>query len=155
MILLSKESVEADPKDHYGLTPLSIAARYQRIEVIKRLLRTGRVDINSQDSFGRTPLWYARESGNAETARLLLDCAEKRGMSACHDELPTNAVSREPGDEIVTRICDVCTFGVREHEVYYHCRICDNDDYDVCMNCYELGARCLDPEHQLIPEMHR
>ncbi|CAI6338039.1 unnamed protein product [Periconia digitata] len=31
----------------------------------------------------------------------------------------------------------------------YHCRICDDDDFDLCSNCYDSGKWCKDSRHRL------
>ncbi|WKT43651.1 hypothetical protein QSH57_008487 [Fusarium oxysporum f. sp. vasinfectum] len=43
-----------DHADHWGSTPLSIAARFGRIEIVRSLIDTCAVDIKASDSFGRT-----------------------------------------------------------------------------------------------------
>ncbi|KAL4798066.1 hypothetical protein BDV19DRAFT_386724 [Aspergillus venezuelensis] len=55
-----------------GRTPLSYAAESLKAEVVELLLGTERVDPNSRDSYGLTPLSYARGWGSSRTRDLLL-----------------------------------------------------------------------------------
>ena len=88
MTLLSNNRVDLDSRDHSGSTSLSIAARNGHIKVVKLLRDTGRVDFNSRNCFARTPLWYARRYENIEIAQILLESAEKSGISLCENDLP-------------------------------------------------------------------
>lgn len=36
---------------------------------------------------------------------------------------------------------------------HYHCSICDDGDYDLCLQCVEAGVACLDDEHWLIKRL--
>jgi len=163
--LLCFECVDPDPKDYYGFTALSVAVRHQRTAAVKRLLNTGRVDIASHDLFGKTPLWYARKLANAGIIRLLLEHSWETGLSVSQDDLPTSVAPDWPfgtprygnpryGNPRYgyTRhaTCDVCTRKITREEIYYSCEVCNDADYDICVDCYEMGARCLDPGHQCI-----
>ncbi|CRL26465.1 Ankyrin repeat-containing domain [Penicillium camemberti] len=54
-------------------TPLSHAAEAGHENVVKLLLDTRQVDVDSRDSQQRTPLAYAAERGDAMVVQLLLD----------------------------------------------------------------------------------
>jgi ankyrin repeat protein len=61
-------------QDSNGWTPLIYAADNGCESVVKLLLETGKVDIESKDSmYSRTPLIWAASSGHEEVIRLLLD----------------------------------------------------------------------------------
>ncbi|HSD05746.1 ankyrin repeat domain-containing protein [Flavobacterium sp.] len=54
-----------------GLTPLMIAARYNKAEIVKYLLEDCDVKINEKDDNGLTALNYAEISNATETIQLL------------------------------------------------------------------------------------
>ncbi|KAH7116582.1 hypothetical protein B0J13DRAFT_571237 [Dactylonectria estremocensis] len=147
MALLSHDSVDPDQEDHYGSTPLSIAVRNCRTEIVKVLLATGQVTLDSKDRFGRTSWWWARRCGNSDIEQALLDCAEKRGIAVCdNDELiEASPISKDQ----TFRWCDVCTLSIPEDEVFYHCEVCNGGDFDICSECYKIGGRCLGDDHKL------
>jgi ankyrin repeat protein len=77
MKMLFEKGFEPEAQTGTCRTTLSIAAEHKRIEVIRLLLSTGKVDVNSKDQAGRTPLWWAmthgwRKTGTDETVKLLI-----------------------------------------------------------------------------------
>ena len=89
-LLLDTGKVEVDSEDVHGRTPLSWAAgnehenmdelyhrrsaAWNRHEaVVKLLLDTGKVNVDSKDGSGRTPLSWAAENGHEAVVKLLLD----------------------------------------------------------------------------------
>ncbi|KAF3209746.1 hypothetical protein TWF679_007284 [Orbilia oligospora] len=67
------EVIPADPKDATRRTPLSWAAMEGQAGVVKILLESGNVDVNSKDAIGRTPLSWAAINRKAGIVRLLLE----------------------------------------------------------------------------------
>lgn len=148
LLMLLANDNNPDSKDHYGSTSLSIAARHGHIEVLSLLLETGSVDIDSQDCFGRTPLWYATRHGHSDIAQLLHDNAGKSGVSLCEGDLPLEVGSRSA--DATSRWCDVCTLDIQKDDDYYECQICNGGDFDVCLECYKSGGRCLEVDHECV-----
>ncbi|RHZ47893.1 ankyrin repeat domain-containing protein [Aspergillus thermomutatus] len=77
MKMLLADGLEPDAREFTGRTSLSIAAEHKQIDVIRVLLSTGKVDINSKDLEGLTPLWWAmthgwKKTGTDETVKLLI-----------------------------------------------------------------------------------
>ncbi|KAI9763767.1 MAG: hypothetical protein M1840_009092 [Geoglossum simile] len=87
--LLLERGAELESKDSHGRTPLSWAAEEGHEAVVKLLLERGaelgfkdsyvklllaseKVDVDSKDSSGRTPLSWAAESGHEAVVKLLL-----------------------------------------------------------------------------------
>ncbi|MEG4804154.1 ankyrin repeat domain-containing protein [Microcoleus sp. ARI1-B5] len=87
--LLIAKGVDVNAKDTYGLTPLHMAAVFDRIKVAQTLIAKG-ADINAwtgSQYFNRTPLFFAR---SPEMAKLLIakgadvNAKNKNGMTPLH-----------------------------------------------------------------------
>ena len=61
-------------RDDEGWTPLRSAIDSRNHEAAKLLLNTGKVDVNSTDALGETPLHAACRSASAETVDMLASC---------------------------------------------------------------------------------
>ncbi|CAI7613477.1 unnamed protein product [Penicillium bialowiezense] len=62
-------------RDDSGRSLLSRAAYYGHEEVVKALLETGRVDIESRDIYGRTALFWAAANGHHTVVKLLIEAS--------------------------------------------------------------------------------
>lgn len=65
-------SINADPLDRSGRTPLSWAAGNGHEAVVKLLLARDDVEADSKDTESQTPLWWAAELGREAVVKLLL-----------------------------------------------------------------------------------
>ncbi|KAI7227089.1 hypothetical protein KC330_g8551, partial [Hortaea werneckii] len=72
-IRLLEAGFPAECRDSRGMTPLSYAAQYGHKAVVKLLLNTKQVEVDSKDNNGRTPLSWAAEYGHEAVVKLLLD----------------------------------------------------------------------------------
>ncbi len=68
---LSPDSAHLDAEDERGVMPLHIAIEKGHTNIVKLLLESGKVDINTQ-SAGETPLHIAIRKGHANIVELLL-----------------------------------------------------------------------------------
>jgi len=50
----------------------SWSAENGQVGMVERLLARNDAEVNSQDSYGRTPLWWAARNGNPEIVKQLL-----------------------------------------------------------------------------------
>ncbi|KAK5005855.1 hypothetical protein LTR28_007196 [Elasticomyces elasticus] len=89
---------------HIGRTPLSYAAGSGHEAVIRVLLKTGQVDVNSKDKGGRTPLSYAAIYGQEAAVRLLLETGEVDINSKCKGGITPLSYAAENGHEAVVRL---------------------------------------------------
>lgn len=72
-LLLAQNGVDPDAEDDNSETPLVLAAMYGHDAVVKVLLDTGRVVPEFKDAkYGRTPLSWVAEKGNAAAVEMLL-----------------------------------------------------------------------------------
>ncbi|KAM3425637.1 hypothetical protein BST61_g7582 [Cercospora zeina] len=71
-LLLDLDS-DLDPRDHEGCTPLWHAACHGQWAIVKLLLESGRVHVDSGDLVSRTPFAMAVKNGREEIAKLLLE----------------------------------------------------------------------------------
>ncbi len=71
-------TVETDPQDTWGGTPLWRAVNGQHAEVVKLFLHRADVDVNAEDNNGMTPLMEAEQLGNLEIAALLREAPRLR-----------------------------------------------------------------------------
>ncbi|KAK2004200.1 ankyrin [Colletotrichum falcatum] len=63
---------EINTSSAFAGTPLHVACRYGRADVVEMLLHAG-ADTELTNSFGRTPIWIAVELGHLDCVRVLLD----------------------------------------------------------------------------------
>ena len=149
-LLLATNRVDIDSKDYYNSTPLSIAARMGHRLVLALLLTQSR-GLNIKDSFGRTPLWWAKWTGHLEIADLLLEKYKENGITIQEDDLPTTTIpvlaDRGYG------YCDVCILSVSDKDTYYCCKVCTNGDFWICKECFATKAHCLDKSHTFDQEI--
>ena len=100
---LAKEGVDFNARCDHGLTPLhhgACGAGYGSVweegSAVASLLERGNLDINAQDSMGKTALHYATERGNPEIVAMLLvardvgfNIRDATGRTALHYALRT------------------------------------------------------------------
>ncbi|WQF89372.1 Putative ankyrin repeat-containing domain superfamily [Colletotrichum destructivum] len=71
--LCSTGQVEVNLREtKYGLTPLSWATENGHESVVKMLLDTGKIDVNSSDKHNRSPVSWAASNGHGAVVILLL-----------------------------------------------------------------------------------
>ncbi|KAH7117683.1 ankyrin repeat-containing domain protein [Dendryphion nanum] len=88
-------------------TSLSWEAQKGHIAVVELLLNTGRVDIDSVDHEGRTPLWFAVEAEQEPMVRLLLDRGANANGRGLQCECPLNLAIGKGNMNIVKLLLDM------------------------------------------------
>ncbi|KUM58892.1 hypothetical protein ACN42_g8256 [Penicillium freii] len=145
--LLSHGAV-VDIKDRYGSTPLFAAARNGHETAVMCLLVLQGACVQFEDGFGHTLLWCARKSGNTKVSEAVIQFAGTRGIKVSEVDLAVEASSMATGGSTLS--CDVCTRFLSVGSAHHHCSICLGDDFDICLECFEMGARCLNGSHELV-----
>jgi hypothetical protein len=67
------DGVYPDTPNRRNVTPLWMAAMSGHIDVVRRLLATGRVSSNRRSVAGRSPIWFASTYGHTEIVKLLME----------------------------------------------------------------------------------
>ncbi|PWW73652.1 ankyrin, partial [Tuber magnatum] len=80
--------IEADGTDTRGRTPLTIAARKGRADVVEVLLKVEGVRVNAQCHNGKTPFMLAALAGRTDVVRLLLE--DERVDVGLRDTMPNS-----------------------------------------------------------------
>jgi len=106
-LLLDQEGVDADSTDNDCLTALSLAAITMHTATVKLLLKhkDAKVNMNSRDNSGETPLFLAAREGCEDMVRLLLKYSaniyvrDKYGETVEHQ-------ARSRGDKSMVRLLE-------------------------------------------------
>jgi ankyrin repeat protein len=69
---VNEKGANVNSQDWYGVSPLTMAAVVENIELVKVLLDNG-ADINIKNDKGHTPLSYAASLGHVESVKILLN----------------------------------------------------------------------------------
>ncbi|WYZ39892.1 hypothetical protein EsH8_IV_000233 [Colletotrichum jinshuiense] len=145
-LLLADSRINPLSTDWFGSSPLFAAVRNGHLEVAEALIEHGASDsgINVQDGFRRTLQWWAHRTGNSKLVALLAKHSSWAG-DTMHETAPTDTLSVIFNCEDVW--CDACTLGIPEG-----CKIiCDCDDFCLCGECLNMGIKCLDETHTMLP----
>ncbi|GIJ91861.1 hypothetical protein Asppvi_010836 [Aspergillus pseudoviridinutans] len=71
--LLQCPDIQVDlPETEYGLTPLAAAVEKGRATIVKRLIQTGRADVNAPDRLAWTPIFHAIDRQDSTILKILL-----------------------------------------------------------------------------------
>ena len=73
--------------------------------------------------------------------------ALKRELLKLRSEKLSLAITMRPIEAIVRIGCDRCKG--KDLKLYFRCKICNEGNYDICLDCKNRGHRCPDDTHQL------
>ncbi|EXL63296.1 hypothetical protein FOCG_01653 [Fusarium oxysporum f. sp. radicis-lycopersici 26381] len=146
LIIGSSQTQTLDEADHWGSTPLSLAARFGGVGILMALIDTGVVEVKSSDMFGRTTTWWATSHNHDAVARLLAGTDGHRDLGTDVEE---GEAVQEQGLEMGT-YCDICWLFI-SGQTHVRCVICNGGNFDVCSACLGLGGHCFDQTHELVP----
>ena len=94
-------------------------------------------------------MWWAERCGCDRVREILLEFALENGVEIWDVDVPPAAPLGLDQHGTTNKICDVCLLLIMELDRFYQCGVCNGGDFDVCIHCYGLGARCLDDSHKL------
>lgn len=97
--------VNPDLPNIYGVTPLWQASARGHVAVVRALLDTGRVDVNSQTEAGRTSIFVASEHGWSAVVKLLLEAGANPCISDRYSKTAI-LVARENNQETVVALLE-------------------------------------------------
>ncbi len=92
--------------DPYGYTPLKRAIEGHHAEAAKLLIESGKVDLNTKDLEGKTPLIVALNSGEREIAEALIAKGADIQAKDKNDVTPLNAALRMGQTEVATALIE-------------------------------------------------
>ncbi|KAJ5557005.1 hypothetical protein N7494_000920 [Penicillium frequentans] len=147
VVLCLAKRVPVDIADHWGATSLFAAVRNGNSEVVKQLLDVTSLTVQTRDGLDRTLFWWAKKSGSIEVVEVLLHHAKHTGVKIPKAELQME-ISSFYREKSISRCCDVCMRYISSGDSYRKCQACL--DFDICFLCFGLGARCLEPSHEII-----
>ncbi|KAI0546378.1 hypothetical protein F4679DRAFT_557746 [Xylaria curta] len=146
-IIFSESSDSVNTRDVYGSTILSVAVRHGHVDLVARILSRPETILNSSDSFGRPVSFWANTPSIFQN---ITETAAKRGVLL---EKPNSTAPIRLPETFGQLTCDVCTLRIAKELVYYHCDICAGGDFDICEDCYALGALCVGGTHELVQKV--
>ncbi|KAH8753280.1 ankyrin repeat-containing domain protein, partial [Diaporthe sp. PMI_573] len=140
--LLATTDMDINGQDLYGSTALSLIVRCGRETMMTQLMSLPNIDPSLNDHFGRSPLWWAQKQGFASIAKRLLHSAKDLSMAAT-----SFSTGKPVAFDTTDSYCDVCLADIGE--IYYHCPVCLNGDFAICLDCQKIGAHCFVKLHIL------
>ena len=88
-----QEGVPVDCVDRDGRTALSLAAYFNRTDVIRLLLQKG-ADVNKRDFFGNTPVYWAAMENSTEAIAMLIEHGASINITNIRGDKPIDAARR-------------------------------------------------------------
>ena len=89
------------------MTGLHLTAYFGVEAVVKLLLDTGKVDVDSKDEYGRTPLWIAAENGHEAVVKLLLDTGKVDADSKDNNGQTPLLIADKEGTRLSSSCCSI------------------------------------------------
>lgn len=138
--LCSDERVDPTIEDWYGNSPLVAAAANGHTKVVKVLLSRCSTWVTPRDEKARLLWKRAKGSGDTEILRLVGDYLRAQGANFDDDShwVDEAAPAQQEGEDF----CDGCTLTIPNGQERWKCWECDDGDFRMCDECYELGLRC-------------
>jgi len=92
-------------EDNYNYTPLHWAARFERVEIARMLIKAG-ANLNMQDKWYQTPLHWAASNERAEIVRMLIDAKANVNVQDEDDWTPLHYAANNRRVEVARMLID-------------------------------------------------
>jgi len=105
---LAGDDAVRDLASHYfpdNVTPLHLASRHGRVEVVCFLLKLG-VDVAAQDKFRSIPLHYVSNDGQVDIVRILIDRGADVKAKNANGQTPLHDASLNGHAEVVCMLIE-------------------------------------------------
>lgn len=149
--LLLQRGAKVESQDNLDRTPLTWAAARDGKDMVKLPLAGNKIDPDQGDNSGLTPIYFAAKQGYSDVVMLFVEkCRENDGDIRDEDiniSIPPAAGNRS------SVFCEVCLSSILDLDTHYHCRTCDDGDFDICHEYIVSGYLCLDHSHKLVKRM--
>jgi ankyrin repeat protein len=143
-----------DTPDRLGRTPLFFATLFGYKDIVQNLVRLGTSAADFASSCGRTPLRIACEliqrttwQGH-KTIEFILECL----LILSNVTVDVAKVKALPKIDIHGNkywLCDRCNVFIPYYDSYYNCGVCNDGNFDLCLECVGHGERWLHTSHGL------
>ncbi len=153
MKLLLEKGAELESNDNNDRTPLLYAAMSGEEIVVKLLLTKDNIDPNHRDKFGLTPLLFAAKKGYPDVVKLLLEKCRENDILIHEGEIHISTPPVADDQSRTCCYCDICISSIPDADIHYHCKICNDGNFDICQECIASGYLCLDHSHKLVKRM--
>ncbi|KAF3927786.1 hypothetical protein ABW20_dc0100698 [Dactylellina cionopaga] len=136
--------LKVDSMAKFSTTPL-LRTTKDGYEVVFKLLLEKGTEMGPIDNHGTTSLSHTAYDEHKNVSQLVLkgiganpDPGEK-GATISENDLPQGKN---------TSLCHICTHDIRKKGPIYNCDVCHDGDFDICFQCFVIGAKCLNWSHE-------
>jgi hypothetical protein len=149
-ILLSSTKVHIDDKEFYGRTSLWCASAAGKESTVELLLDKYGGNADLEDKLGRTPRSIAVKRRHHAVVELFDKRYGSNDRGTLDRTETLNTIRTTKTRDASELRCIVCTVIFWTHTCHYHCDSCADRQFDICADCVESGASCMDTTHKLI-----
>lgn len=148
-------------------------AKDSSTEVLSVLLAADKsgASLSAKDDYGQLAIDLPLTDRNYDAATCILKAGSQMALASLPDMEEAVELQVQNGDEMYPiidyhrhlkglqphirswnaedLICDRCMSYLEKQMPHYHCGLCNEETYDICMDCFDKGRRCKDVTHIL------